>query len=93
MGGSTDSTTESDTSTMDAKNQRRQRRNQDVEKDARDLKKDSKRSTRALAGTDRLKGPDVPRDGNEREDAHSGDASVPPPGRQPTTTDTNGWRK
>eukprot|EP00976_Prorocentrum_cordatum_P048484 978602-Prorocentrum_minimum.AAC.1 len=53
---SKNSRTESDASSLDAKNPRRQRRNKDVEKGARVPKKDSKRSTRALAGTDRPNG-------------------------------------
>eukprot|EP00959_Pyramimonas_sp_CCMP1952_P431619 9039261-Pyramimonas_sp.AAC.1 len=93
-GSSTDSKTESRRRLLyiDAKNQRRQERTQDVGKDARNLKKDSKRSTRALAGANRLNGPTVPREGNGREDAHSGGASVQTAGRQPTTADATEWQ-
>eukprot|EP00976_Prorocentrum_cordatum_P001547 31373-Prorocentrum_minimum.AAC.1 len=92
-GSSTDSVTESEASSIDAKNQRRQERTQDVGKDAHNLKKDSKRSTRALAGANRPNGPTVPRGGNGREDAHSGGASVPTAERQATTADATEWQK
>eukprot|EP00959_Pyramimonas_sp_CCMP1952_P201291 4209572-Pyramimonas_sp.AAC.1 len=65
-----------------------------VEKDAggRQLSEDSRRSTRDCAGVDRSNGPLVTREGNKREDAHSGGANARPTDRQATNADAPEWR-